>query len=565
MNHLTKKIIAVTCVLTVLFLFAFLLRTYRLSDVPKSLHNDEIANTYATRFVLENKKDVWGNKFPLLYLDKFGDYPPVLPMYVSALGTYIFGTNEFGSRIGIALIGASFVIPLFLLVNLLMGDLIIATVITALACILPWHFILSRANAEGIVALTAYAWGLFFALKSIHYKIRESKHFVYSIVGVLLLLLTYFLYPSYRIFIPTTFIGLLIFSFLEKKKIHVIFLLSLFISVVLTLGIAQTNWGQGRFKQTSIFNEVSGVQILIDGLNFNEPNIITARIFNNKPLAFTLKFISQYFDYFSPNYLFTDGGYSKAYSVPYAGLIFISLLFIVLFTELFIADKKNDTKRNIKLFLLYLLLTAPIAAAVTVVDTPNNHRSLPMILPILLLLSFPLTKILRLNNKVVYTCCIGLLLFESIFFFHNYFQHANLIESPYRNDGNKEVVQYILKNREKYDKVLVTNQESWLPANYLFFSNNYSSKFIGKFKTDFRIDTIDNVYFLNQKCVDLMAIKNLILNPNEKILVVDPEGCPVSEKIFKEIYTIKRANFTTAFIIYQPIAKPPFPSLTLPN
>lgn len=550
MNILKNKINLQIITIFLIFIFAMLLRVYQLDLVPKSMHNDEIANTYAARFVIENKKDMYGNNFPLLYLDKFGDYPPVLAMYVSAAGTYLFGTNEFGSRIGIVFIGALFIIPLFFLVNLIFGSVSLSVIISIIACILPWHFILSRANAEGIVALTIYAWGLLLLFQSHIENIRFKK--LRFIVGMLLFFLTYFIYPSYRIFIPTTLFGLLIYFFLEKKKIHTFLIVSLLIALFTTLSISQTHWGQGRFKQTSIFNEVSGVQILINELNFNEPDIITARIFNNKIIAFGLKYIAQYLDYFSPTYLFVDGGYSKAYTVPYSGLLYLSLIVIVLIGNMF-TNKKNDGKKqdNLKLLIFYILLTAPIASAFTYLDTPNNHRSLLMVLPILLYLSFPIKKILDSKNKffiVGLTFMIGL---ESVFFFHNYFQHANLTESIYRNDGNKEAMIYVINNKNKYNKVFVTNQELWLPANYLFFSNNYSKELIGKVKMNFRTEQIDNVYFPDIRCPDSIALKLFLKKSNDKFLIVNPEDCPVNTSVFEEILTIKRANFTNAFKIYQ--------------
>lgn len=543
-------------VIASIVILALLFRVYKLNAVPKSMHNDEIANTYAARFILENGKDMYGNNFPLLYLDKFGDYPPVLAMYVSAAGTFLFGTNEFGSRIGIALVGALFIIPLFLLCELIFKNRKVSVIISLIACILPWHFILSRANAEGIVALTVYTFGFLFILQALIGKVHGQKKGIFLIVGILLFFLTYFIYPSYRIFVPTTLFGLLIFEYFQKKKIHGFLIICLVLSLISTVAISRTSWGQGRFKQTSIFNEVSGVQILIDGLNFNEPNILTARIFNNKAIAFGLKFVAQYLEYFSPTYLFIDGGYSKAYTVPYAGLVYITLLVLVVSAAMFVTNKDNDSKnRNIRLLILYILLTAPIASAFTYLDTPNNHRSLPMVLPLLLFLGYSIEKLLLSKNRIIITGFAVMLMLESVFFFHNYFQHANLFESIYRNDGNKEAMVYVIDNRTKYDKVFVTNNELWLPANYLFFTNNYDKNLIGKFKMNFRLDQIDNVIFPDEKCLDKTVGMALKQNPNGNYLIIDPEGCSVDGAVFQQIDTIKRTNSTTAFVIYK--TKPP--------
>src|SRR3989344_9325958 len=105
----SKGYIILLCIL----LLSIVLRTIALGSIPGVLQNDEIANTYGSRFILLHGIDLYANPFPLLYLDKFGDFPPVLPMYLSGLGTFLFGNNEFGARILIALFGAIIVLPAF--------------------------------------------------------------------------------------------------------------------------------------------------------------------------------------------------------------------------------------------------------------------------------------------------------------------------------------------------------------------------------------------------------------------------------------------------------------------
>src|SRR4030042_178102 len=153
----------------ILFL-AIGLRTYKLDKIPAGFHQDEVVNTYVGKFIIKNGIDLYGNKFPLLYFDKWGDYPPVLPMYFNGLGSLFFGDTVFGARIFPALFGALTVLCFFFL--------------------------------------------------------------------------TYLLYPGFRIIIPLTFIGLLIFDYLKNKKISKLLLISLFFSVLLTLGISRTGWGQ---------------------------------------------------------------------------------------------------------------------------------------------------------------------------------------------------------------------------------------------------------------------------------------------------------------------------------
>lgn len=525
-----------------IFFIAIFIRVYQLGSIPNSLHNDEVANTYAGRFILQNGKDMFGNKIPLLYLNKFGDYPPVIPMYISGLGTYIFGVNEFGSRIGIALCGALFVIPFFFLSYMIYGNLVTVSVLTFIASILPWHVILSRSNAEGIFALTVFLYGLTF----LFLYIRKNKT-IFVIIGSLLMFLTYLLYPSYRIFIPTAFCSIAISCFLTKngRKQSVVFGFLALISVVATLYISTTTWGRGRFNQTSIFTELSGVSIQINELSFNESNVVVARIFNNKVLGYSRKFIEQYLSYFSPEFLFIKGGNAQVYSVPNTGLLFLSFLllpFLVCFCK-----KKTDYDKNLFKISFLLLLASPLAAALTIVETPNIHRSLSMSVFFVLLLGIYIKPLLQNKNRImliIFGCILSL---EIVLFMHNYFQHVSLIQSVYRNDGNKAAVLYISKNKENYANIYVTNQEAWLPLTYLFYAQDFSPKRIGTFGLNFRIPQIDTVFFPDTKC----PMDNFTQETDSKnYLFIAPEDCKVNKRQFTEIDSIKRINGTVVFAVY---------------
>jgi len=134
-----------------LILVALFLRFYKLDKVPNSLHLDEIANVYTGRFILDNKVDLYGNKFPLFYFDKFGDYPPVIPMYIQAIGTYIFGVNDLGSRAMTAIIGSLIIFPVFFIVLIIFNNLKTAFFAGLLIAILPWQIVFSRQSAEAFI------------------------------------------------------------------------------------------------------------------------------------------------------------------------------------------------------------------------------------------------------------------------------------------------------------------------------------------------------------------------------------------------------------------------------
>jgi len=550
---LNQKFTKSSVILILILLLAIFLRIYQLGDSPRGLHNDEVANTYATKFILLNGKDIYGNKLPLLFMDKFGDYPPILPMYLSGLGTLIFGNNEFGSRALIAVTGALLVIPVYLLSLLIFKKKETALFSAFIVAVTPVHMNLSRLNAEGIVALTVFFSGLFFFLQSFF---KSNKYFL--IIGLVLLLSTYLIYPSYRILIPLILAPTIILAFYYKtdKLFKTILISSIVLSFVLTLAISSTYWGKGRFEQTSILSPVSGVENKLQQLIFNEKSIFVARMFHNKIIGYGFEFIYQYLSYFSPNYIFGQEGIPLIYMAPYSGLLYFALIPLFILSIIgYFQSKNKQINHPIFIFVLYLMLLAPIPAALTILDVPSIHRSLPFFILLILVASYGYNSIANLNVKKIPIKFLVFILLtgELVFYFHNYFSHISIFTSVYRNDGNKEAMQYILANQDKYDKVLVTNKELWLPTYYLFYKNDYDPKYIGKFQRNFRLPQVGNVSFVEHNCPSQLVTDNLrtkTIDISEKILVIDNIDCNPKQGLFNWITSIKRLGETRAYEIY---------------
>lgn len=139
--------------LLIIVLLALLLRFYHLSSLPNSVHRDELINAYVGRYILQNGKDLYGNPWPIFYFNKFGDYPPILPMYIMGIATFFFGISEFAMRFPAALMGSLTIIPLYYIAKNIYKSNKIALLSALFLAILPWHIVLSRFSAEGILAV----------------------------------------------------------------------------------------------------------------------------------------------------------------------------------------------------------------------------------------------------------------------------------------------------------------------------------------------------------------------------------------------------------------------------
>lgn len=520
--------------LVVLF-FAFFLRFFHLATVPFGFHRDELINVYVGRYILLNGQDLYGNAWPLFYFDKFGDFPPIFPMYLMGFSTFLFGVNEFATRFPSALLGALTAIPVYFLANLLYKNKYVSLLSAFLIAILPWHIVLSRMSAEGIVAVFCFVVGLLFLLRGVFLEKKKEL-----LIAFPLLLITYFLYPSFRILMPLVVLPL-IFAGRKTRTLVIVLVCILFVS---TFAIASTPWGKARFNQTSVFSSAE-VSNTIQAMTNDEGNnsAFVARAFHNKPVGYSREFLRQYFGYFSPNFLFMNGSTPHEYIVPDVGLLYIAFFLLFLGVLLPISV---PIQKKLYYYFLYLLIISPIPAALTIDFTPHVHRALIMVIPIVILAPLGLLKIMHLTRqkKLVLLLFSAILAVEFVYFAHQYFFHISSYKSLFKNDGYREVTEYVVDNHQNYKTVYMPSVN--LPLYYLFYTKDFDAGYAGKFNEtsgQVAIDHIGNVHFLNTECPSDELKKH---KPTGNILVIDSGICKTS-KIFKQIGEIGRKDHSVAF------------------
>lgn len=536
------------CIVFGIFLVALFIRLYHLGTLPKGFYVEEMTNAYVGRFILLHGKDLYGNFLPLLYFDKFGDYPPILPIYLAGISTFLFGVTEFAARFPFALVGALTVFPLYLLSKYLTKDQWVSYIVGILLAFLPWHVVLSRTSAEGVLGMFALTCGLLYLVRGIT---QENNRHIWIAGG--LFFLTYFLYPGLRILSPMCLFPI---PWYVYKKHRPIFTTSLIITVLLivaTIGIASTKWGRARFDQTSIFKSpevreqiTTRSQVLSNGLG--RDNVLRARIFHNKIVLYARELVHQYFLYFSPQYLFYEsGGQFRYFNVPDQGLVFIAV-FPLLFFALMRRNKKISSV--LMVYVVYLMLIAPITAAITVDFPPHAHRSMFMILPILLLAGVGFSELIEITKRQKLTTVLFLLvvLIETIYFWNQYAFHGDGQQSMLRNDGDPEMIKYIVAHHTEYDEVIAPVYERF-PLYYAFFSDNFDASLIGKWRTELRIDQIGNVKFIEAECPTREYTTKKINEPVKR-LVVDGGNCdPAGGRT--PIITVHRTDSTLAYRAYK--------------
>ncbi len=548
-NYLKRNKLIIFFVL--ILAVAFFLRFYKIGSVPKSIHLDETVNGYVGRFILDNGVDLYGNRLPFFYFDKFGDYPPVLPMYIQSLGTYIFGFTELGSRFITALLGCLLLIPVFFIAGMIFKDKRSALFTMFLAAIIPWQIVFSRTSGEGIMASFFYLIGL--TLLFSFWKKKEIKFIAYSLP---FFLLTFFIFPPFRIIVPLTFLPLPLF-FLFRKNIKkfalsIVIVLSFF---VLLFAIVISPWGRGRVDQISIFNIVSGVDIKNKHWIYNDktPPLVT-RIFHNKPVGYTREFLKQFFSYYSGMFLFTDGGGEITHQVPNSGEMYLTILpLFILPLFMFFKKKNNNVNGQLFYYIIYLSLIASIPGALTVVAVPNPHRSILTGIFLCMIAAYGFNTILDIKIKKIHLTYLvyAFLMVEVIGFMHNYVAHVDLLQFIGTNEGAKEAVLYVQKEQSKYKNIYLTGS-NYMAIYYLYFAGDVSRELAGKFKIKLILENYKNLHFFDTDCASNKISEN---RPQikDKVLIINRGDCVLPQGVSK-VAEFKAAFGNSAFqaFVYNP-------------
>lgn len=495
--------------LIAIILLASFLRLWKLDVLPFDAHVDEVMNAYIGKFTLQNGVDLYGNPWPILYFDNFGDYPNILPMYLSGIGVLLFGNNEFGMRMPIALFGIAGVFLVYLISKLLFAKKSSALFAALTMAIFPWHIVLSRATAEGVTAATVFLLGLYLFLRHL-----QNHHWLTLVGTYLAWFLTYLLYPSYRIVVP---LALLPTALMVKQKSKRLLLASIaVIALVITWLISQTTWGTGRFEQTSLFSKESQVYALQAEFIAGEghQNALKARLFYNKVVMFGKEFVRQYASYFSFDYLFAKGGLPMRYFVPDQGMWYYSyyLLFVFILISAITRNKfftkyasqllANSWQKQCFCYLCYLLLLAPLSAALTIDDVPNVHRSAMMIPFLSILAGSAFYFLWQLPyRKIVVTGFLIILGLESVYFFNKYALHSNKFQQVYRSPAMKNMASYLALEKDHYDQIYV-ERKGETAIFYLFYNQIYNKALLEKFQTKLQIPKVDNINFTKHECVN---------------------------------------------------------------
>lgn len=558
-------------IVTILFLGA-MLRLFGLDRYPPALNWDEVSHGYNSYSILQTGKDEWGQTLPVVNFRAYGDYPLPLNLYVTMPFVAFLGLNAFSIRLPHAALGVLTILASYFLAYGITKRKDVSLLTMFLVAIEPWYLFTSRFVAQSnlSVFLLTSAFAAFFNRRK--YKALLPISFIF--MG-----LTLFSYHSTRIFTPMILIvALLIYKeelvagIKEKSRVWILSLVIIFIFFLPLPFILLMPEARARAGEVFLVDAGSISEIIEQRAISVFPESIT-RLVYNRPVWFVQSFIENYKGYFSPSYLFINGGTNYQFSVPGMGLMYLvgmPFFYIGLFKVLSKALARNKSY----VMILSWLILAPIAASITK-EQYAVLRSTPM-LPIPQLLTavgvffsidwacrrFKLSKM----RAVLLSVYLSLLVLSLGLYLQSYTKNYRVDYSWAWQYGYEQVIDYAKDSYDNYDKIIVTKKYAE-PHEFFLFYNEWDPE---SFRNDanlirfnqsnwYWVDAFDKYYFVNDWQINEEGTGNyeFILESDNTVhcspitdhclLITSPDNVPDG---WSKLDSIKFLDGKTAFEIY---------------
>ena len=472
--------------LIIVFLFSLFLYLYKDTVVPPSLYSDESDISYQAFIFNKYHTDYYGNKFPI-HFHSYSDWQPSLFIYSVALTQKIIGHVDASVRIPAAIFGALTVLIFCLIVNLLLKSEVWAIISGFLLSISPWLFHFSRAGFAVTNMLFLTLLGIYFWIKFI--QTNKNKNLFISFISFALLTYSYSTAKMHLIFIFLT-----IFIIWFKDIIKIPFktkLITIFLVVLICLPILfDTIKGRAgyRFSYISIFSDPTISKtvdyyrqedsVMVYGPQIGLKSMLVSKIYHNKIIQISEKFITNYFSSFSTEFLFLKGDNNLRQGIGTIGNLLFPDFFLIIVGISLVFIQKSANKKFYIFFLINLIL-APIPFALTRdADFPHATR-LILMLPFLIFFSvLGLKKIFEISKSKVLISFI-LILYIGCFsrFIHQYYYHYPNLSASSWHVGMKEAVLKTIKTKDYSKMYFINPYESFMPF-FLNYSEYLPSKSI---------------------------------------------------------------------------------------
>lgn len=536
-----------------IILLAFVLRFYKVAEIPPSLNWDEVSIGYNAYSILKTGEDEWGVSFPL-HFKSYGEYKLPSQVYFSIPGIWIFGLNEFGVRITPVIYGTVSVFLLFLLSKRMFNRTGVSLLSAFLLAISPWHIHLTRASFESSFALFWILLGFWLLTKGFYNRI-------YLCLSSVPLAVSFYTYNSARVFTPMFLFANWFLYFKDFLKIKKYFFLSAVLFFFLLIPAAPfilSGEGSARYKLVSITDDPGLIPRINEARgNSNLPYPLPILV-HNKVSYVTFYFLRNYLTHFTPDFLFLNGAPHKQHHVQGIGELYLfQAPFFLLGVYILIKRKEK-----FRWFIFSWVLLSFVPVSITNDSIPHALRTLIVAPALQIITAYGIYEFfirIKYKNKRLFLSTLLLFGIIIVLSFVNYlYLYFEQYPKKYSRDwqyGYKQAVEYIQENKDKYDLVVFTRHYGEPHMFTLFFTKHDPAEFrndknLNRFETYdwIRVLNFDKFYFPDLGDQGTTYEDIIKSNQGKRILFVGKYGDFQGEKKLK---TINFLNGDIAFEIIE--------------
>lgn len=518
-------------ILLAILLLAGFLRLWRLGEFP-ALNADEAAIGYNVYSLIETGKDEHGNPWPI-HFQSFNDFKPGGYFYLAFPFVKFMGLNELSVRLPGALFGIASVLALYFLVKELFDKENLALVSSFFLAISPWHIHFSRGAWEVNVATFFIILGVYLFVKGA----KKGSKIILSLSFVSFALSLY-TYHAARVVVPLLGAGLLVIYRKSFKENFKNYLVAAFVGFVVLAPLAKD------VVNNNVLSRAAGVGLFADKGPISRINEqrgqhkdfrgMPAIVFHNKAVNFGLAFLENWAEHYWGEFLFLTGDEIQRNRVPETGQMYLFDIILVIAGFYFIAKKPKGWEP-----ILVWLVFAPVAAALTF-QSPHALRAQNIIVPLVVVSAWGFIKLLESFSgykKVLIPVFALAIAWNFALYLHNYWVHMAK-EYPFSSQyGMEEVVDYVEKEGDKFESVVVTDRYDQPYILFLFYLKYPPERFqVGHAlspRDEFGFSTVrsfDKYRFFN---IDFDTVKN---DYKGSLIIGTEEEIPHGQNVVNTVY-----------------------------
>ncbi len=464
-------------ILFIIFLIAFSVRFYKLGEIPSGLSQDETSLGYNAYSILTTGNDEYGKPFPITF-KAFGEYKLPGYIYLSVPSVAIFGNTPLGIRFPSAVFGFITVILSYFFVRKLTGNENLSLLATLLFALNPWHIHFSRAAFEVVPALFFIILGSYLL-----HVFLNTKRFIYLVLSGSFFIISMYTYNTCRVLAPLLFI---IHLYLYRSKIDFgnkkLWLSGIPLVLLLTPFLMTFLGEQGiGSAQGTLLHASAPIQakILEERSAIFTQNPFVAKLFFNKFILTFFEYVRNIFSYFSVPFLFINGSEHPNHGIGRMGMFYIFEA-ITLIYGIFLYSKKLTGWMK----LLVLWAVAAILVAAFTREAPHGTRGFFLIPPLVITSAYGMYQlcITMLRNRSLFRIPIILsgtafIAFNLIYYFSSYYLRFPISNGLGWRSQDAKLVEYLKINENKYDRIILDTDSSFMYTSLLYYLPYSPSKF----------------------------------------------------------------------------------------